>query len=622
FTRNIAITDVFGSSEIKRVDVTINWKERGINRSQTITTLLSLPPERLPGNIKGKVKNSNTNEPIIGAQIRIVYKDNPDHSLSTITNSQGDFNFADSDTGVFILKPGEYDLFATHNTYYNYNYLSREGKYIYVSEGKETNLEILMEPKPKDATIKGKVISSTTGDNLSQYVSLFTKGALSKDRNGKKHIATSPFSFSIPFEEESSQCFTLVTSSETSYYPYNTNLHCGNFCDPNSWGKSYNYRGWSSAVVREDGSTNCSNPWFGSGETDRICVVPGEELEVTIPLIEIPMAKVEGYVRDDNGNPVKGARVYIRWDDWNYWPNKSEYGSIKTDNKGYYKADVPAEQEMFPDTNSYYLLMYATGYVLRQNCCGEDPVNTYVGSGWYRVGPLYKDTSFTKDFTLTTEAYKRGHAKGKIIDGKTNEPVHKASVTVDNIKVSTDDSGKWVFKCDGDKECTQGCNSTTNCKLVIGSKTVSVSKAGYYSFYKGDYWYASKPTLSISEGITTEYPDIRLFPIGFGKIKGRVIDADTKMPLECITVKVETYLSSYNEKTTTDSSGKFSFSSLESWPPPEIEGDSYYVQTERKHKIIIESTTLYSGVTISDIALKADETLDLGDIELISASGM
>ena len=579
------------STEFKRADITVSWQERGNPRHYNLVLFLSRPPEPLPANIHGTVTNANNGSAVAGARVRIVYVAEPLVNLTTFTNDEGYYTFIDED-GNPTLSTGDWNLSVTCSGYYD----SEVIPVLNLGSGEDREVNVILEPLPEPAYIRGRIV----GSSLSQNVYLFRDG----QREESEDNSDSGFVFEIPFEDTDPQCFTILTGYYESSYPYIKNKHCTQACSPH--GRPYNHRGWSSSALTEDGAIiNCSNPWFGSSATDRICVDSGEDLDLgDISLVEVPTATLTGYVYDSGGNPIEDARVYINW----HTGTSSSYrwDSVYTDRNGYYQASVPAEQELFPNNSGYYLRVRARGYVPIVGCCNDTSDTERIYSSWERVGPVFRGYSLTQDFYLSAaEDEKCGNADGYVRNGRTGGALSGVEVDIRGQR-TTNSSGYYKFEC----------SQPAYFSIPVGSYSVEASKSGYYYFGSwGNSWYSSRGSISIQENKTTRYEDIRLWPKGYGTIKGKV-KSSTGGSISGATVRLDVYTGS-DKSTTTDSKGKFEFSNvIETWPTPEVKGDSYYNQRERRHSLDVSYTDAYDTAHVSGISLNEGGTNNLGDIIL------
>lgn len=641
FTRTLSVSPFSGSTEIKRVEVRISWNERGRTRHYNYSFLLSRPPLPLPADICGRVFDKDTGNPVNGVTVKITCATKPSLSYEHVTgtvgcsgvdcSTGGGYTFANVDpttgTRTFNLYPNECNIWnlsvLESANYYKYDHPNP----ITIFSGRETQVpDIYLTPKPQAAHIRVRVIDKNTGTDLPTDLDLYQNGNFYKD--GWTTAANPWWDWKIEFEEGvSKKCFTVVTGHLTSdwYYPYRYNKHCGDFCDPHGWGKNYNYRGWSSAVVQADGSVICSNPWWGSKATDRICVTPGSTVNITIPLVKVPTATLKGYVKSSDGKKVANANIYVYWHSWGWW------ASTTSDSSGYYQIEIPAEQELFPDNSSYYLKVKVYGKVGR-GCCDEE-INSNITE---TIGPVWKGDVINKDFVLPGKTEKCGDVKGYIYDGKTGNPVSGAKVEIAGRSENSDSSGFYYFKCeDSTCPCKPGGSTPSYkcCRLPIGKREVVVRKKGDYYPFSSYYWWRSDsvdgmllrsgyyykqnsiPEVNIPNKNTVSY-NVDLWPIGWGKIIGHVKDANTGADIKGAKVTLTLQAGIGKKTTTTDANGDFEFNKvIESWPPPSLPATPYYNHTPRKHSLKVEASG-YQTVTINNITLNDGETLDLGEIVL------
>lgn len=599
FQQTICITPE--SSMFKKADVTISWTERGSPRQYNTSLLISRPPEPLPANIFGSVTNVNTGARVSGAQVEITHQTTSVIATTTTATNIScpghpehdpkDYHFCDA-AGNFQLDTGSWDLRAIHSAYEDFGPLAVSG----LSSDEDRLVDIQLTPKPTPAYIQGRFIDGITTLPISPTAYLYEGGA------NKDNQTASSFNFQITFSSPNPRCFTINT--DNTYY---INKYVGNFPDCNGWGKSFNYRGWSSAVVDAGGGINCSNPWNGNPSSDRVCVNPGETQDLgNIALVPVPTATLTGYVYQSDGTtPVAGATVYINW--YNSTSSAYRYSSATTDGSGYYSALIPAAQELFPDNSSYYNQVRACGNVPRMGCC-DSPSTQWACSSWVRIGPAYTGSTLSQDFTLPAGTdQKCGNADGYVVDGKTAGPISAATVSI-SVSTTTDGAGFYEFKC-----------AAAGYRIPIGNRPVSASKSGYYMFSSaGNNWYASRPQITITENNTTTYENIRLWPAGYGIIRGRIVQSGTTPPVSGATVALDYYSDgSINQTVTTGSDGRFVFSSVnESWPAPEAVGNTYYNQTTRNHSLNVSYTAEYDTATRANLILNNGQDLDLGDIGL------
>ncbi len=645
FTRTLTVTSYTGSSECKKADISITWTEHGKQKVFHESMLISRPPEPLPGNIEGTVTNSDTSEPVSGVTIYVYYKDKPSNHHSTFTNHDGYYTLTD-ERGNFILKPGIWVLSAEKSGYYDY---PREGEgsvEIEVPEKESVEYNFSMTHLPEDAYIRGKVVDKDNGTPLSQLVCLYKNGSR---QNERWTSGDGSFEFTIPFEDTNEQCFTIVTGRYESSYPYrrynNANDHIGDFCDPHGWGKDYNYRGWSSSVVRSPdnvprpGGLACGNPWFGSESTDRICVEPGDDLDIgNIPLVVRPTATIEGTLYDSERHPIQG-QIYV-WRNYSSGNNFWWYGWADTDENGHYSVTVPAEQEYFPDNQRYYIRMRARARVARKRCCDIEAEDwSYTPWPYTYVGPLYAGDTAHQDFIIPSlDDQTCGNVKGYIKDFKTGGGIKNVDMRIywdwwrDNV---TDASGYFEIKCEGDTDSCALTTGTRHFAAVDNRRNINGSQyyilQSHYTYNYSYYWYNRNaiPEMHIVANTTSDYGTIWLYPKGFGKIKGRVIDAGTEVPLEGATVKLNVYANCgdpfggiYDKTVTTGPDGKFEFDNvIETWPPPDVMESNYFNYDSRYHTVTVNAGDDYYEKTVTINSLLANQTLDLGDVKLGAKGG-
>lgn len=613
FHRNVTVTSQ--SSSLKKADVTINWKSKGQvlydqygnpygvsgdDRFIRSSLMLSMPPEPLPANIHGLVTNSENGSPVPTATVNIQYTSAYDpygnpfvSNATTLTDAEGRFTFVDAD-GNFILKTGNWTLRATKTNYEPSAVIQVPN----LSSKEDREINTTMTPKGAPAYINGRFVTDT-GQNIKFMEVYQYQGGGMID---SFLTNDSGFGFTVDFSTgEGEKCFTVLTMS--SY----TKGYVGNFCDNDNWGKSYNYRGWSSSVVREDGSVVCQNPWGGNASLDRVCVTSGETKNLgDIVLVPFPWATMSGTAYKSDGSPAGSARINILW----HSGGLASQGMAAAN--GTYTAAVPALQELFPAQPSYYFKTYAFAEIEIMGCCGELSTNTVTdptAGSYYSHGPSYTGSSFTQDFHFPdASTLKCGNVAGYVKDGKTGSPISGASVTIAEKVAFTDGTGRYEMIC------PQGAIRT-------GTQGINVNKAGYYTFTTGfSYFYTSQPGVAVIEGQTTTYPDILMWPAGIGTIHGRIVNAGSGAPLDGASVALDLGTMWTPQSLETTSDGTFLFEDVqESWPPPDVVGNPYYKQQAITHRLDV-SKPLYVTKIMGTITLDDGQNKDMGDVSLSKQS--
>lgn len=605
FSRTLLVEPA-GSQEIKKSSVTVAWNEFSQTKTMSSVVFISRPPDPLPGNVKGLVYPQGKPAVLIdGAQITITRSGRTESSATT---SQGvlspkncNFDFSEPGTGRFILNTGSWLLRATKAGYYDYIHPEP----IIVDSNQETPpVLVAMEAKPEDATIHIKIEDSTKGLLVTSFDRAFT----SIFDDGKTGDLPAPvsnqkeFSFNVPFSDSEERCLTINT---------NDAFKAGYAGFP-SCSFQYQKEGWSSAVSASSGALTCSNPWNGNALTDRICVSPGDNQNLKIPLSPVPEVLISGRVVDSNGNPIANATVYAAWprSDADYWRKSGAVQTARTDSSGRFtNFSVPAVQGLFPDTNPYnnYLRVWASGSVPIQMCCNLLGNQTR-DSQTIEVGPLFPGDPPRNTANLVIVVADRvcGNVSGHVLDDLTKGSISVANITVTQTE-PTDFAGIYRFECPPQQE---------GFRLPQGQQQFRAQKNGYYENSSvGNTWYSRRSSsgndVNVRANRSITY-DAKMWPKGYGTIQGTVRDKNTGNPVSQANVVLTLYDSSrYSFKTGTD--GRFQFQQvIETWPPPALPADDPYYQhnllTHRIEAWVDSSVYLPNGVSIPQ--LLAGQTLE------------
>ncbi len=590
FHRTVTITAP--NTQVKKADVTITWQERGESKQLNFSAIISLPQEPLPANIHGKITNYSGGASISNASIHLEYVGNSSLTVNTTSNSSGDFTFVDSN-GNFALKPGSWNLTVKCSGFIDSAVI--EVANLLAGEDRLVNVTL---KAAGPGHIKGRIIQSDTLTALPVYAYLYEDGTqITRLNNGTGN----GFDFSVQFTSEGKRCFTVNT------YAAYQKLYAGNFCDHNGWGKNYNYQGVSTSILREDNSAICSNPWDGSSAADRVCLSLGETVNLgDIAVYPMPTATLSGTVKDGSGNLVPGATVTITLHDYSYQMK------VTTDANGHYTAQIPAEQEIFPDTNTYYVRAYAAKKMDMIDCCNVAR-QTNITSIWNIFGPTYAGGSYTSNFVLPTNT-NCGNVHGTIRDQLSGAALPEVAINISgraDSNVTTDSSGNYQYACPDLGYC-----------LPATYLTIIMQKPYYYTFDNSTtniYYVRQLLLVKLNQDITYS---IKMLQMRFGVIRGKVVITGTQNPISGATVTVDNSTGTNTSSTQTDADGNFVFPSvLESWPPPEIAGNAYYKHTVMNHTITV-SRANYTTKVITDVALNAGEDKDMGSIGLSSGGGM
>ncbi len=609
FTRVLnATSQVNGSNELKNVQINVSWAEFGRNNLLSSVTLLSRPPDPLPGNVIGIVSSQGAGNPLVtGAVIRLT-RVNATGSYDSI--SQGNlsakgvnFDYASSLGGTFGLPTGSYQLTATHPNFENYSH----GNLVVISSNNETRVDFAMVPKPVDATISGRLVLRTSGQPIPSFanaaIRLYENGVSQQQLN-----SVTNYNFTVRFTTPQQRCFTLNTvSSYLAGYAYPVNRGGAPSCT-----FDYNPQGYSTAVVAANASLNCANPYNGgpanvSGDPDRVCVNPGDNLTINLSLDPVPEVIVQGMVLNSQGQPIANAVVSA------FWP-ASAGGSrwlrtATTDAQGRYSISVPAVQGMFTNgaPNASYLAMYADGLVPITGCC-DQPTNVSARSQTLFVGPLFPGDGprAAPAFTITAGNQTCGNLGGNIRDGSSGSGINAVAVSVASQATSSA-AGAYLYSC----------QSTTGYRIPQGTYAFLATHPSYYPFdSRGNNFYAARPGAVIQANLLRNY-DGTLWPRNTGTISGVVRDRQSGLPLS--NARVELILYDNSRRTViTGVNGLFSFPAVpETWPPPNLPpNDPSYNRTVRQHSLTVtHSSGIFSNYASGLFTLNAGEnksfTIDL-----------
>ncbi|MDD5449488.1 MAG: prepilin-type N-terminal cleavage/methylation domain-containing protein [Candidatus Omnitrophica bacterium] len=615
FHRAVTITNDAATIELKRVDVAINWTERNAPRQYNLAVLLARPPEPLPGNIHGTVTNRKTGLPVDSAKIDINYVQQTTLTATAMTSpttatapSNGFYTFLDSARNP-RLKPGDWNLAVSRKGFYNFKNVVVAN----LESGEDREVNAVLDPKPDPAYIKGTTVNAKNNNSpVSIYVYLY-EGA----KNVTEGWTKGAFVFGIDFEDTNPRSFTIA-SREITY----KDGYCGSFPggNCNGWGKDYDYRGWSSALVQADGGYVSGNPWLGNKGTDRLTVNPGDTLDLgDIPFVPVPTATLKGHIYDSARTGIPGT-VYVRWHDG----STCTYGSGKyarpSDSSGYYETIVPAEQALFPDEiKKYYSYAIAKGSLNLTGSCGLPSATALYSNNdnWERIGPLEEGGVLEHDFyLLVPPETKYGNARGVVIDGKNLTPLSAVNVSIWGSK-QTDSLGIYDFRCSPEQE------AAGYFMIPVKQYEVQAAKNGYYTFLsEGNTCYSPKTNIQIMANQSVTYQTVKLWPVQTGTISGRVVEGGVGGgAIPGATVEI-TRPGAKKETATTGSDGRFIFSNVpETWPPAEIDPqDPYYNHSISNYSLKASHTEAYEpyGPTPYDIVVNSMNgyTYDCGDIAL------
>jgi hypothetical protein len=585
FSRTLSVNTEAGSQELKEAVITVSWNEWGSVRQLQSVVLLSRPPQSSPGNIIGSISSSTDGSLIDKADVVVTYLGETHKTTSTnAPDSKGaNFDFANPDTGGFVLPAGKWTLTATCD-----GFLRPQDQDIEVSAGKEEFVYVIMTPNP-EASITAQLINATTGQDIPKFTNGIVRLCKDYTTEDKCQKVSSPTNalveFSVTFSEENKppQCFTLNT--DNAYL-----VGTGYAGPPPSCIPNYRYKGWSSSIFLEDETLDCAHPWNGSTATDRICVSPGDKITVQVPLIPVPLATIKGrIIRNDTGQGIKGT-VYV------YWPKDPDpihrndsrvfRGSVVSDNDGYFIYSVPAAQEIFDDkATDQYLGVRASSKGPILDCCNvlseETRYSSFVYPGPLKEGDIRDIGNLGID--VSQKVRDCGNAIGKITDDRTpTNLVAQAKVIISSPTTQTDSGGNYQFVCTEEPPYRLPGSSSGS------SYEFKAQHPGYYEYTsKGNRWYGVSPNVIIKKNLTTTY-NARLWPKGFGTLIVKVRDKATENPIAGANVKVTLYDGTLYTADT-DTAGDHTFTPIiETWPPSDLPKNSYYkYETTGAHSLTV-----------------------------------
>ncbi|MCA9394384.1 MAG: carboxypeptidase regulatory-like domain-containing protein [Candidatus Omnitrophica bacterium] len=590
FDRSLQVTLVNGSPELKRTVVSVTWQDlNGMAQQRRSVAYLSRPPDPLAGNLKGFVCSEDASmDPLGGIRVEL---DSTTSTASYSTTSVGftdddgaNFSFAEFDgfdnfgQGRFILPAGSYILTVNDNRYQPYTHPVP----ITISPNEEkADLSFCLTPKPDEAHIFGNVIDQSTG----QLISTFSRGQINLYQNGSRVTRTSnrrDYNFTIAFDDTDPQYFTVNTTDAFRLgYAYAVGAAGAPSCT-----YQYQREGFSTAVVQDDMSLICSNPYFGSSAADRIEVRPGDNIQLDLPVTPVPEVLITGRVIDSNGQPVANATVRARWprSDYQDWRKGTQLQTASTDGNGNFTFSVPAVQAMFPasDPNRNFLEVWANGQVAVMTCC-DLLQNVSRDSNRLYPGPLLPGDPPRDIGTLVIPVQDQncGNVGGTLIDDATGNALQGVSVNI-SVTDTTDATGDYQIACDP---------AQTGFRLQTNNYRFSAQRSGYYTNESvGNDQYVRRGSsgydVPINTDSVTDY-DARMWPRGFANVTVTVFDQTTGQPMDGVAVVLDPYSGSNLTQVTTGG-GVATFSNIpETWPPLGLPADGYYQTGTRNHGLDI-----------------------------------
>ena len=589
FDRDLVVTTDSGSSELKRALVTVSWTELGQLKQRRSLILLSRPPQPLAGNLKGFLcSEADDMAPFGGVRVEL---NSTSTSASFSTTSVGlvdtdgaNYNFADFDgfdnfgQGRYVLPAGSYVLSVDDDRFEPYTHPTP----ITISSNSERRVDFCLTPKPESATIFGEVIDNATG----QLISTFSRGRINLYQNGSRLQRVDnrrTYSFNIDFDDSDPKYFTLNThdSFRLGYaYPV------GSGGSP-SCVYAYNREGYSTAVVQEDLSLICGNPYNGNGVSDRIEVFPGDNIQVNLPVTPVPEVIITGRVVDSDGQPVANATIRARWprsDGSRDWYKGSALQTATTDGSGQFSFSVPAVQAMFANSNpvNNYLQVWARGSVSIKVCCDVQR-NVNRNSNTLYPGPLFPGDGPRDIGTLVISSQDEqcGDVGGTVIDDATGNTLDGVEVRISQTEF-TDGAGDYIIACE------QG---QTGYRLQARRYNFRGIRAGYYTNEsRGNDQYQRRANNGYDANIIADTLidyDARMWPQGFATVVVNVFDQTTGLPMDGVEVMLDPYFGSNVTQTTMGGVATFS-GVVETWPPPGLPADGYYRTNVQNHGLEID----------------------------------
>jgi prepilin-type N-terminal cleavage/methylation domain-containing protein len=585
FTRTLSITNEHATSEeLKRVQVTVDWNDMGTARQLKSVILLSRPPDPLPGNIRGIVHKEGEPATLIpNAEVTIQRVAGPEQekafSTAVLDAEGNNYDFKAPVSGQFILDAGNWTMQVERSGYEDYTHPTP----IYVTPGgPAVEVDVPMTPLPEPATITYQLVDRASQASLGSY-SYYSwvrlrKGNTSygKQRSDPHHSFTINFPSPTDPSFEDPLCLTLHTDNAyRSMRAYKVNS-----LGPVSCTYDYNAEGWSSAYVADDGSLTCANPHYGDTDNDRICVSPGDNVNVSVPLDPVPTVTVTGRVT--GLAPNRTGRVYV------YWPRREGrpyYRRVDTDATGHFQVQVPAAQSLWgnSDPSQDYMFLRPYGPVSYQGCC-ESPRTTNRYGSYIEVGPLYEGDPPHDAGALSLPSYPDstcGNVEGEIRNAKTGAHIDNADVTLRGSHEATI-AGQYLYAC-----------PVAGYRLPVGNdQRFEVDHPQYYEFRSdGNVHYADRPGAAITADTLTQY-NAAVWPIGRGTVQVTVVDKSTTGPIENVVVNLNQY-DGNTQSGTTDANGIVMFNQvLETWPPAALPaGDPNYNYTARHHTVTAASVS-------------------------------
>ena len=629
FTRILDVVQTGGSTELKKIHVSVQWLEGTVAKTMDSIMYLSRPPDPLPGNIAGVVSQEGGSGGLIeGVDITATMNGSTDSrvrvSLGTLDVDGYNYTFSEESSGRDVLPAGLWHISASHPNYDDYVHPDLVN--VLPSETTEVNFSMVL--KPEDGEIRGRVLDAFTEVQLSS----FHHGILEVYKDGVMEYTSddsNSFSYIVEFPDSGTEelCYTVNTHDAFEVgYAYPVNSGGAPSCQ-----FDYNREGWSSAVVGDDGSLTCPNPYNGSTDSDRICVDPGEEVDIDMPLYPVPRATITGRVVDSDGNALADATVYA------YWPRNNGQGgedwevtgadqTATTSEDGTFVFSVPAVQEMFPEDPSQAqftslsisqlnLQIRARARFPIMVCCDEAGSRSLYGPMMF-VGPLYDGTSGDVGDLIIPIPDDRecGNVLGLITNDFNNTPVPAVDVEIRGDHEDTDFVGNYAFEC-----------AEEGFRMPAGHYEVFVDDLEDYYDYgsRGNMWYASRPDVVIQENqITTR--NAQLWPVGRGTVIVRVYHEGTEVPLSGMEVELITYDGEQHLNGVTGEDGSVTlYNVLETWPPPAISpDDTYYRHETRFHVLTVEDPSdVYFPETIEASEIDAYETVEI-IVNLVKKGGV